>query len=185
MKAICPELQDNDLKEFINGLSVKTIKPKEYIFDLDIIQKEIAFVVSGLVRSYYIDSKGFEKTSWFVKEYEYVTDYPAFLNGSKTNYIFEAIEPTTIVILPKITMDEAYKSSQKFERYGRIMSEEILKYLQYRIENLLFKSATERYKDFIDNEKDLLKRVSVGHIASYLGIERQSLTRIRKALVSK
>ena len=143
------------------------------------------YIVSGLVRSFYIDDKGSEISAYFIKEFDFVSDYPAFLNDSKSNYFFQTLEATTVVALPKNLILKAYETSPKFEKFGRLIAEEAVKFLQGRMDSFLFKTATERYLEFIDKEIELFNRLSVEHFATYLGIERQSLTRIRKKLNTK
>jgi CRP/FNR family transcriptional regulator, anaerobic regulatory protein len=65
------------------------------------------------------------------------------------------------------------------------MAEEILKMQQSRIESFLFLTAEERYLDFTMQNPDLFNRVSLTHLSSYLGIERQTLTRVRQKLAGK
>lgn len=182
IQTICPELTVEELAEFENGLFVKQLKKKQLVFNPKKPQDFIAYTISGLVRSYYINETGNEISAYFIKEFDFVSDYPSFLNGVKSNYLFEAIEETTIVGIPKDLIIKAYKASPKFERFGRLIAEEAVKFLQGRMESFLFKSATERYLEFMSNERDLFNRLSVEHIATYLGVERQSLTRIRKKL---
>jgi CRP/FNR family transcriptional regulator, anaerobic regulatory protein len=185
MQAICPDITDDELTAFKSGITVKHFKSKEQIFDSSKPQNQIVYIISGLVRSFYIDNKGSGISAYFVAEYDFVSDYPAFLNDAKSNYLFEALENTTAVIIPKELILKAYETSPKFERFGRLIAEEAVKFLQGRVDSFLFKTATERYLEFIDNYNDLFNRLSVEHIATYLGIERQSLTRIRKKLNSK
>ena len=185
MQAICPDITDEELSEFKSGIEVRHFKSKEHIFDSAKPQNQIVYITSGLVRSFYIDNKGSEISAYFVAEYDFVSDYPAFLNDAKSNYFFEALENTTAVIIPKELILRAYETSFKFERFGRLIAEEAVQFLQGRVESFLFKTATERYLDFIKNHSDLFNRLSVEHIATYLGVERQSLTRIRKKLNSQ
>jgi CRP/FNR family transcriptional regulator, anaerobic regulatory protein len=185
MQAICPDITDDELTAFKSSIDVKHFKSKEYIFDNTKPQNQIVYITSGLVRSFYIDNKGSEISAYFVGEFDFVSDYPAFLNDAKSNYLFEALENTIAVIIPKELILKAYETSPKFERFGRLIAEEAVKFLQGRVESFLFKSATERYLEFMDKYNDLFNRLSVEHIATYLGIERQSLTRIRKKLNSQ
>jgi CRP/FNR family transcriptional regulator, anaerobic regulatory protein len=182
MQVVCPEITFEELKEFIDGLVVREYKAKETIFDKTKPQSEILFIISGLVRSYYINENGSEISAYFVKEFDYVADYPAFLKDAKSNYTFQALENTTVVVLPKSLILKAYQSSPKFEKFGRLIAEEAVQFLQGRVDSFIFKSATERYLEFIEKEPDFLARLSLEHIATYLGIERQSLTRIRRNL---
>jgi hypothetical protein len=66
-----------------------------------------------------------------------------------------------------------------------LIAEQILIKKQERIESFLFENAEERYLKFVENHSNIINRISVSHLSSYLGIERQSLTRIRKKLIKK
>ena len=151
VKTLCPEISDNELEEFKYGLFVKNFKSKELIFDPIKPQNSIAYTITGLVRSYYINEKSAEITAWFVPELDFVSDYPAFLNDAKSNYTFQALENTTVVIIPKKLIERAYNASPKFEKFGRLIAEEAVKFLQGRIESFIFKTATERYIEFMNN----------------------------------
>ena len=80
------------------------------------------------------------------------------------------------------------KSYQEFEHgqlYGRLMAEQTLTLYNDRIEGFLFNTAEERYLKFLQEQPSLMNRVSLTHLSSFLGIERQSLSRIRKRIASK
>jgi CRP/FNR family transcriptional regulator len=82
-------------------------------------------------------------------------------------------------------MQWIYQQLQGFERYGRLIAEEILKRQQARIESFIFQTAEQRYLDFIKYQPNLFNRISLSLLCSYLGIERQTLTRIRQKLAHK
>ena len=182
LQLICPEINDYELMEFESGLRVKKIESKEIVFDKLKPQNEILYIIKGLVRSFYVNEKGSEISAYFIKELDFVSDYPSFLNNTKSNYTFQALENTIAVVIPKNLILKAYNTTPKFERFGRLIAEQAVQFLQGRVDSFIFKSATERYLDFMENEPQFLKRLSVEHLATYLGIERQSLTRIRKKL---
>jgi len=182
MKAICPAIEDKHLIEFKKSLEVKNFAKGAHIFKEHKKHNAVLFVISGLVRSYYINDKGDEKNAWFIQENEFVTDYPSFLNSTNSRYAFESLENTICILIPKHAINRAYQSFPSIDKYGRLIAEEIIKMMQCRIESLLFLSAKERYIEVLNSEKKLVNRISVTHLASYLGIERQSLTRIRKEL---
>lgn len=183
--SICPELIEAELEEFANKLSVRTLNKKEYFFYAGEIQKEVGYITKGLMRSFFIDNNGNEKTVRFYAENDFATHYSAFISQQPGRYSFHCLETTTIVSLSYENMQWAYKQYPKFERYGRIIAEEILKMQQNRIESFIFKTAEERYIDFTKQHPDLFNRVSLSHLCSYLGIERQTLTRIRQKLARK
>ena len=185
MQHMCPLIKDEHLIRFKEALIVKHFSKNDEVFSLNQQHNSIVFITTGLVRSYYINSKGEEKNSWFIKEYEFVTDYPCFLTGSPSSYTFQCLEETTGVILPKQAIYQAYEEHGSIDKYGRLIAEEVVKMMQARIEDLLFLPAKERYQKILENESDLVKRISVSQLSSYVGIERQSLTRIRKEILNQ
>lgn len=183
--SLCPELSEPELNFIKEGLTVTELKSRHFYIHAGMIQKEIGFVHSGLIRSFYIDNKGNEITVNFTRENSYATHYSAFITQTASQYYFQCIEPTIIVNLGYEHIQNGYKKYPGIERYGRLIAEEVLKFQQKRIESFLFATAEERYTEFISSNPDLFNRVSLSHLSSYLGIERQTLTRIRQKLAGK
>ncbi len=166
-------------------LTVKRYKRKDFFLKPGDIQKQMGFVSQGLLRRYYIDNKGNEVTTGFVKEKEYVTDYPAFIRQYKTKYFIQCLEPTIIVCLPYDKIQESYQKFINGQLYGRLIAENVLTILNDRLEGFLFNTAEERYLKFVENNKDIIHRISLTHLSSFLGVRRQSLSRIRQRLMKK
>lgn len=183
-QAICPNATIEELNYLESGLSVVELKPKHFFIHANTMQKEIGFVYSGLLRAFYIDNNGNEISVNFIRENRYATHYSAFITQTPSKYYFQCLEPTVLVTISYKHIQEGYEKFPIFERYGRLVAEAVLKIQQKRIEGFLFDNAETRYLDFIKENPDLFNRVSLSYLASYLGIERQSLTRIRKKLAS-
>lgn len=184
-KSICPELKENELDSFAEKLGVRTLNKKDFFIHSGQIQKEVGFIINGLIRSFYIDNNGNDKTVGFYAENNYATHYTAFITQKPSKYSFQCLEVTNIVLLSFDNMQWAYTQFPILEKYGRLIAEDILKKQQYRIESFIFQTAKERYLDFMLQNPDLFNRVSISHLCSYLGIERQTLTRIRQKLALK
>jgi len=182
VKVLCPKVTTVELDYLTSGLTVSDLKPKHFYIHANTIQKKIGFVFSGLLRTFYIDNNGNQISVNFVRENRYVTHYPAFITQTPSKYYFQCIEPTIVVNLAYNHIQEGYDRFPILERYGRLVAEEALKIQHRRIESFLFDNAETRYLDFIEENPDLFNRVSLSYLSSYLGIERQSLTRIRKKL---
>jgi CRP-like cAMP-binding protein len=182
VRSICPNLPDDELSLFESKLAFKELKKKEIFLQAGKVQKAIGFIAEGLVRSFYIDHTGSEITVGFYKEGDYATHYPAFLTRQPSLYTIQCLEPTNMVCLSYEDQQLMYQQSAIFERYGRLMAEEILKRQQARIESFIVETAEQRYLDFIEKNAGLFNRISLSHLCSFLGIERQSLTRIRQRL---
>jgi CRP-like cAMP-binding protein len=184
VKTICPKVTSNELNYIESGLNVKELKHKDFFISANTIQNEIGFVFSGLLRSFYVDKNLHQITVKFVCENEFATDFSSFISQTPSKYYFQCIEPTAIVCLSLQHIQEGYEKFPILERYGRLVAEEIVKIQQKRIGSFLFETAEERYINFIKEYPTLFNRVSVSHLSSYLGIERQSLTRIRKKMIN-
>ncbi len=182
---ICPNLTDNELDFIHSNLTLTMYNQKEFYLKSGEIQKEMGFLYNGLLRSYYLDEQGKKVTIAFINENSYASDYPSFIRQNPSKYYIETIESSVIVNLPYQKIQEAYKRFKNFENYGRLIAEQILIKKQDRIESFLFENAEERYLHFIKHNKDIINRISLSHLSSYLGIERQSLSRIRKNISSK
>lgn len=184
-KQICNQITDKELAYISKELTTSEFKTKQYYLKAGQIQTAIGYVVSGLMRSFYIDDKGNEITIGFIKENEYATDYGAFIRQKPSKYYFQCLEPSIVVNLRYSEMQEGYDLYKNIERYGRLVTEEVLVQQQTRLESFLFEKAEERYLNFIKRSPNLFNRISLTYLSSYLGIERQSLSRIRKMLATK
>lgn len=185
VKKICPNVTDQELAQFTSKITVEELDKKNFYLQFGKTQKAIGFIAKGLVRSSFMDKDGNEITVGFYAEGEYATHYASFLTQQPSKYSIQCLEPTTMVCLSYQDMQWIYENSPNFEKYGRLVAEEILVRQQARIESFIFQTAEERYLDFIKNHSDLFNRISISQLCSFLGIERQSLTRIRQKLAHK
>jgi CRP/FNR family transcriptional regulator, anaerobic regulatory protein len=163
-------------------LTVHEYLKGDFLFKRGDVQREIGFVCKGLWRRYYIDAKGDKITTAFINENKYATDYPAFIRQIPTKYYIEALEPSVVIKLSYDNIQKGYRTFKNSEMYGRYMAEKVLTILNDRIESFMFEDAEQRYLSFIRQNKDILNRVSLSHLCTYLGIKRQSLSRIRHKL---
>ncbi|WP_435357843.1 Crp/Fnr family transcriptional regulator [Emticicia sp. SJ17W-69] len=182
VKEICPDISEEYLLYFASKVSVQELNKKEYFAHAEKVQKSIGFITKGLVRAYFIDPDGDEKTVGFYAEGDYATHYPAFIAQKPSRYFIQCLEPTSMICLSFENQQLLYKYSPIFERYGRIVAEEVLKAQQNRIESFIFETPEERYLNFMQSNSALFNRISLSHLCSFLGIERQSLTRIRQRI---
>jgi len=178
-----PNITDAELKFIEERTNVKKYNKKEYFLESGYIQNEMGFVFQGLLRSFYIDNKGKEITISFIREGNYASDYPSFIRQTPSKYYIQCIEPCIMVNLPYKSIKEAYNKFWNFDTYGRLIAEAILIQKENRIQSFQYDNAEERYLKFIKENNELMNKVSISHLCSYLGIERQSLTRIRKKLL--
>jgi CRP-like cAMP-binding protein len=172
------------LGNFFNHLSILKLKKNNIYLSENTIPNELGFIVNGLMRSYIIDENGNERTINFFTELNYVGDYQSLISKTPTMYVFQCLENTTLIQIPYTVLEEGYNQNPVLEKHGRILAEKKLSMQNNRIKTFLTQTAEQRYLSFIRKNPGLFNRISLTHLSSYLGIERQSLSRIRKKLAS-
>ena len=142
--------------------------------------RQVGFVVKGLFRVYYIDPKTEqEQNMYFLAEHTFITSLKSLLTKTICPYLVEALEDAELLVIDFDHLQRLYAQSHGWEHFGRLLAEQYFLINQARSESLLTQTAEERYLDLLENYPDILNRVSLGHISSYLGIKGPSLSRIR------
>lgn len=177
-------LNEKDCTLFEPFLKTKHFKRKDLFLTPGQTCSEIGFINKGCFRTYYL-SDGKEINTQFVFENEFVTDYDSFLQGKPSKYFIQVLEDAEIVTFNLSALENAYNQSQNWERFGRMMAEQSYKLTTQRVESFLFLDGEQRYLDLLENQPRLLARIPLYHIASYLGLERESLSRLRKKIATK
>ncbi len=175
-------LTDQDCLLFEPYLKTKTIQAKEHFLVEGKICGETGFLNHGCFRTYYL-TEGKEINTRFVFENEFVVDYDSFLQEKPSKYYIQALEDTEIVSFNLEALQNAYAQSKNWERFGRIMAEQSYKMTTERVESFLFLDGEQRYLDLLKNQSHIFDRIPLYHIASYIGLERESLSRLRKKIV--
>ncbi|NRA91261.1 MAG: Crp/Fnr family transcriptional regulator [Psychroserpens sp.] len=142
------------------------------------------YILEGCLRSYYIDNQGKEHTVQFAISDWWMSDYTSFFSDTKAIMNIEVIQDA---ILYRISRDEKeflYEQIPKVETFFRKKLERAFAAFQKRILSGLSLTAKERYLRFISTYPNIEKSVKNYHIASYLGITTESLSRIRKELAT-
>jgi CRP/FNR family transcriptional regulator, anaerobic regulatory protein len=176
-------LTEKDCLLFEPSLRTIEIENRQNLLLEGQVCREIGFINKGSFRVYYLQD-GKEINTHFCFENEFVMNYDSFLHEKPSRYVIQAMEASEIVVFNLLTLQNAYNNSQNWERFGRIMAEYSYKTTTARVESFMFMDAEQRYLDILKNQPKILNSVPLYHIASYLGIERESLSRIRKKITS-
>ena len=159
----------------------KTYKKGDFFLTEGQICKKVGFVAKGLMR-YYINHDGEEKTYAFSQENNFVCNYESFLPQSPSVKIIQALEDCDVLVISHDELQIFYANVREGERFGRIAIEAVFLQLLQDISSFYIESPELRYERFIKNHADLQQRISQYHIASYVGVKPQSLSRIRKRI---
>ena len=142
------------------------------------ICKRLYFVEEGTTRTfYYLDGK--DVTSWFYSEGFFLSSWYSFLNHQPSFEYIEVLEPSQIRSISYESLQQLYESIPAFERFGRLMIEEQVAFIDYYSKGYMFLSAQDRYEQLLEHFPDVELRVNLGHVASLLGISQETLSRIR------
>ena len=140
------------------------------------------YVYNGCLRTYFIDKSGKEHTLQFAINDWWISDYTAFFTTTKAVMYIETIEEATIYQISKKSMEDLFIEIPQLETFFRKKMEKAFASFQKRILANLAQSAKERYVSFINTYPNIEQTVKNYHIASYLGITTESLSRIRKEI---
>jgi CRP/FNR family transcriptional regulator, anaerobic regulatory protein len=177
-------LTEKDCALFEPFLKTKKITDKDYFLTEGKICQEIGFINKGCLRTYYL-SDGKEINTHFAFENEFVTNYDSFLQNKPSRYFIQALENAEIVTFNLTALESAYNQSKNWERFGRMIAEQSFKLTTQRVERFLFLDGEQRYLDLLKNQPHIIDRIPLYHVASYLGLERESLSRLRKKIAGK
>ena len=147
------------------------------------ICKSIAFIQSGSMRAYYTSDDLLETNLLLCSQNEFICDYESFITQSPAKYNVEAIERTNVIVLSKSVLDALYAESFYWNCFGRKVAEGIYLSSKARAEELLFYGPEERYLRLMRKHPEYFQKYALKHLAGYLGIAPQSLSRIRARLV--
>lgn len=143
------------------------------------ISKEMFFIEKGLARIYYYNESGKDITYSFFSEGMMLTVAESFFSQLPARYNIETLEDCE---MRKITYIDFERLLNSYPETEKIKSQGLLEFLLKatdRIVTLQFLSAQERYDLLMKNYPSIIQRASLGHIASYLGITQETLSRIR------
>lgn len=163
------------------GLSLKTLDKSAFFVEEGKVYREIGFVVKGLLRAYYL-VEGEEINTAFYMEGQWAKAYHSFLTQTASRQWIQALEDVELITIRYKHLQHLFANSPAWERFGRIATENLYVASQLRSEMLLLEKPAERYVNLTRTQPQLLERVPLYHLASYIGIKQPSLSRIRKRL---
>lgn len=157
---------------------IVTYPAGDFILKESQVCKEACLVVKGLARSYYIN-EGRDITSRFMDEGFIITSWISYYTQQPGNEFIEAVEETTVSCINYTDIQKLYVDFPEFNIIGRRQAEYGFYLAEQRTQILRKHTAEEKYKFFLDTHPTLLQRVSLKHIATYLGMNEETLSRVR------
>jgi len=173
------DLTDSDKDELRRIFVPQSIKKGEYLTEYGKVNDYLAFVAKGYFRVYVIDYDGNEVSVHLAGNKDFVGAITSFLTRTTSEEYVQAITDTEILTVSYKDLQELYDSSQTWDRIGRRIYEGLFIRKQQRVINFIKYRAEERYNLLMAQYPDMILNVPMIHIASYLGIKPETLSRIR------
>ena len=174
---VSEEIFNNELK---NSFIKKEIRKKEYFLIEGEICKNFCFIAKGAMRKYHTDDKGIEHVVNLFVENWWAGDRESFVKQTPSAYTVDAWEDCELYLINRENSTKLLKESSIFNEFILKLDEQHTISTQKRITSSLSLSAEKRYEDFVSNYPHFVQRFPQHIIASYLGITKDTLSRVRR-----
>ena len=191
-------MQTNSLISYINKhvtltpdeaeLLLKSATHRRYLKGQYVVQQGDVcryenFVVKGCLKAFYVDQAGNEHIVMFAIENWWVSDLGSFLTQTPSDYHVQCLEDTELIQFTFVQIEAFYLEIPKLERLFRIIVQKAYVASQKRLVNNFSLPAKQRYLQFREQYPEIEQRVPQYMVASYLGITKEFLSKIKKQLV--
>ena len=181
-KVVLTQEEQDVIKSY---LTPKKLRKKQYLLQEGDVCKYFAFVEKGALREYSLDENGNESIIQFALEGWTISDLYSFLTGEPATYNIDALEDAELVLISKSAHEELLLKVAKYETYTRLQITGAYIAMQKRLTSIISLPLQERYANFTALYPNIVQRVPQHMIASYMGLQPETLSRIRRRISSK
>tara|TARA_R110000796_G_scaffold252637_1_gene389624 strand:- start:63694 stop:64275 length:582 start_codon:yes stop_codon:yes gene_type:complete len=165
-------------QEFIACSKISTFKRGEVVVREKQFSKKAYLIMEGCARAYYLKD-GKDISDWFTFENQFMASIVSFFSEEPSPHYIEFVEDSVVLEFSKDTVEKLSKKHHDFERFiSKVVTETMLGLCE-RLYTIQFNKAEDRYKHLINIYPYITQRIPLTHIASYLGITLETLSRIR------
>lgn len=177
-----PYYKPEIFQDVLPFLSIKKIETGDYFLQQGRTSKNIAFIEKGLIRLFYLND-GKEVTTCFCKENTITCSYKSLITNTVSELSIQAIEPCKLIVFSYDSLQKLYEKDFFWQQVGRLATEN--EFINTECHNRFINdlSATERYIQILENDAELLQRVPLKYLATYLQVAPETLSRIRKKII--
>jgi CRP-like cAMP-binding protein len=175
-------LTEEDQELIKNYLTLKKLRKKQYLLQEGDVCKSVAFVEKGALRLYKVNADGSEHIVQFALEGQFITDLYSFFTNEPSIFNIDAIEESELVLITRSASDELRKRSPQYQEFIFQATSEAYIQLERRMTSAISLSLEERYKEFTENNPNIVQRLPQHMIASYMGLTPETLSRVRKRI---
>jgi signal-transduction protein with cAMP-binding, CBS, and nucleotidyltransferase domain len=174
-------LTKQEFEQIASLLEVKHCKKNQTITPKGSIENYLYIITNGLVRKFFY-KKNYEMVTQIAKEGDMVCSSVSFFSQTPSEYVVESLEPSTLYSLSYDNLQKMYSWGYKMERLGRlVILDSLLQKEVWELERIKAEPR-ERFKKFMNDNKDLIQRVPQKYLASYLNMKPETFSRYKHLL---
>ena len=177
------DIADNDINLLIHFFKPTNFSKGSILEKEDKVTQKLYFVRSGYARSFFCKD-GIEITTQIVGENKFITSFNSFTSGITSKENIQCISNCELFYITKSDYEILSKESNFWGTFCRQIYEKVIVHNQQRTIDFISLSAEKRYLKLLNEQPEIIQNVPIQFIASYIGIKPESLSRIRKKIIS-
>ena len=177
-------VKSDEFLEIMTYFKLQTVNKNQNLLEEGQVSNAIYFVLNGILRKFFTNEKGVERTTEFAIENWWMTDHFSYINHSPTEFTIQAVQKTEILVLNNEQQQLLLQKHPSMEKYFRYIYQKAFAASQMRIKFMYDLSREELYHYFKQVQPEFLQRVPQYLIASYLGFTPEYLSEIRRKSIS-
>jgi CRP-like cAMP-binding protein len=178
-------ISDKEFEATIHYFSEKQLQKGDFFVKQFSVCRQVGFIVKGTIRIYYINQKDEETTYGFCQENCLTTSFKSFISQTPSDLILQALEDTDLLTIDYDKLNLLYKNYPTWQNIGRIITQNEFLNMEQYASVLNNETAKEKYLRLLKEQPNVLQKANIEDIASYLGVTRRTLSRIRQEISQK
>ena len=176
LNSIYPMSKDleDDILEIIR---FRSVRKKQHVLKKGEVDRNIYFVIKGLLRCYYEMEEGTEVCTWFMRATDVCVSVHSFYNQVKSYEFIQALEPSELIYIDFDQLEALYKKHLEFNYIGRVLTIKYLVDWNWQLKDIRLLPTDKRYDALLQRDPDLVRRVPKKYLATFLGMLPTSLSR--------
>ena len=172
-------LTDECQQEFSNSSKISILQKGTTLVKEGQYSDKTFFIIEGCARAYYLKD-GKDISDWFAFENDFISSINSFFQDIPSPHYIELLEDSILLEISRKDVELLSAKYHEFERLSKIIIIKTMLQLQERISSMQFHSAEQKYENLLSIRPNITQRIALTHIASYIGITLETLSRIRK-----
>lgn len=177
-------MSDKDFEDSRSNFYTVRLKKGDLLLQIGNVCRQMAFVNQGSLRTFYFNDKAEEITHCFRTEKTFVSSYRSFILQEPSVLSIIALEETELIAIDYDKLQNLYSYSNTWQNIGRVLAERAYLAMEEYASVLNNESAKDKYLRLLREQGEVIQKANIEHIATYLGVKRRTLSRIRREISS-